>query len=66
MKLKQIVMTFVECNQDNNTKNKFPSCFKVFADMKPHLLSEQNHQIIMDKIIARETLDHDEYMEDEN
>ena len=34
--------------------------------MNPHLLSEHNHQIILDKIEARENLNHDEYVEDEN
>ena len=43
-----------------------PSRFKIYADMNPHLLSEHNHQIILDKIEARENLNHDEYVEDEN
>ena len=34
--------------------------------MNPHLLSEHNHQIILDKIEARENLNRDEYVEDEN
>ena len=34
--------------------------------MNPHLLSEHDHQIILDKIKARENLNHDEYVEDEN
>ena len=34
--------------------------------MKPHLLSEHDHQIILDKIEARENLNHDEYVEDED
>ena len=34
--------------------------------MNPHLLSEHNHQIILDKNEARENLNHDEYVEDEN
>ena len=34
--------------------------------MNPHLLSEHYHQIILDKIEARENLNHDEYVEDEN
>ena len=34
--------------------------------MNPHLLSEHNHQIILDQIEARENLNHDEYVEDEN
>ena len=34
--------------------------------MNPNLLSEQNHQIILDKTYAKENLNHDEYLEDEN
>ena len=34
--------------------------------MNLHLLSEHNHQIILDKIKAREIFNHDEYAEDEN
>ena len=34
--------------------------------MNPHLWSEHDHQIILDKIEARENLNHDEYVEDEN
>ena len=34
--------------------------------MNPHLLSEHNHQIILNKIKTRENLNHDEYVEDEN
>ena len=52
--------------QDNNTKNKFPSNFKGYTDLNPHLLSEHDHQIILDKIEAREKLNHDEYVKDEN
>ena len=41
-------MTFIELIQDKNTTNKFLSCFKVYTDMDPHLLSEHNHQIILE------------------
>ena len=34
--------------------------------MKPHFLSELDHKIVLDKIEARENLNHDEYVEDEN
>ena len=34
--------------------------------MNPHLLSEHDHQIILDKIEARYNLNHDEHLEDEN
>ena len=37
-----------------------------YADMNPHLLSEHDHEIILDKIEARENLNHDEYVEDGN
>ena len=32
--------------------------------MNTHLLSEYDHQIILDKFEARENLNHDEYVED--
>ena len=32
--------------------------------MNPHLLSEHNNQIVLDKIEASENINHDEYMED--
>ena len=66
VKLKQFVMPFVELIQYNNTKNNFPSSFKGCAFMNPHLLSDHDHQIILDKIEARENLNHDKYVEDEN
>ena len=59
-------MPYIEWIQDNNTINKFPSHFKGYADMNPHLLSENDHQIILDKIEAIENHNHDEYVEDEN
>ena len=34
--------------------------------MNPNLLSEHNHQITLDKIEARENINHDEYVEYEN
>ena len=34
--------------------------------MNPHLWSEHDHQIILDQIEARENINHDEYLEDEN
>ena len=37
-----------------------------YSDMNPNLLSEHDHQIILDKIEARDNLNHDEYMEHEN
>ena len=59
-------MPFIELIQDKNTTNNFPSRFKGYADMNPHLLSEYDHQIVLDKIEARENLNHNEYVEDEN
>ena len=34
--------------------------------MNPHLLFEHDHQIILDKIEARENLNYDEYVKHEN
>ena len=59
-------MPFIELIQYNNTKNKLPSCFKGYSFINPHLWSEHDHQIILDKIEARENLNHDEYVEVEN
>ena len=66
VKLKQVVMPYIELIQGKNSANKFPSRFKGYADMNPYLLSEHDYQIILDKIEARENLTHDEYVEDEN
>ena len=66
VKLKQFVMPLIELIHDNNTTNNLPSCFKGYTDMNPNLLSEHNHQIILDKIEARENINHDECVEDEN
>ena len=33
--------------------------------MNPHLLSEYDHKILLDKIEVKENLNHDEYVEDE-
>ena len=66
VKLKQVVMPFIELIQNSNTTNKFSSIFKGYDFMNTHLLSEHDHQIILDKTEARENLNHDEYVEDEN
>ena len=66
VKLKQSGITYIELIQGNNKTNKLPSCFKGYSDMNPLLLSEHDHQIILYKIEARESLSHDEYVEDEN
>ena len=65
-KSKQVVVPYIELIQDKNTANKLPSCFKGYANMNPRLLSEHDHQIILDKIESRENLNHDEYVQDEN
>ena len=59
VKLKEFLMTYIELIQDNNTTNKFPSRFKGYADMNPHLISEHDHQIILDNIEERENPNHD-------
>ena len=59
-------MNYIELIQDNNATNKLPPCFKGNTDMNPHLLSEHVHKIILDKLEARESINHKEYMEDEN
>ena len=59
-------MHYIELIQDNNTTHNFPSCFKGYPVMNPHLLSEHDQQIILDKIEARENLNYDEYVEDKN
>ena len=64
--LKQAVTTFIELIKENNTTNNLPSRFKGYADMNPYLLSEHNHQIILDKIETTENLNHIEYVEDES
>ena len=59
-------MPYTELIQYKNTNKNLPSRFKWYADTNPHLLSEHNHQILLDKIDARENLNHDEYVEDKN
>ena len=49
VKVKKVVMTFIEFLQYKNITNKLPSRFKGYADMNPRLLSEHNHQKILDK-----------------
>ena len=66
VKLKKVVIPFIELIQYKNSTNNFPSHFKGYAFMNPHLLSEHDHQIIFDKIEARENFNHYEYVEDEN
>ena len=58
VKLKQVVVPYIEFIQGNNTTNNLPSRFKVYTDMNPNLFSEHNHQMLLDKIEARENLNH--------
>ena len=53
VKLEQVVMPYIEFIPDKNASNKLPSRFKGYVDMNPHLLSEHNHQIILDDIEVR-------------
>ena len=66
VKLKQVVMPLIELIQENNTKNKSPLRYKGYADTNPCLLSVHNHQVVLEKIEARENLNHDEYVEEED
>ena len=66
VKLKQVFIPLIELIQDNNTTNKFPLRYKGYADMNPCLLSVHDHQLILEKIEARENLNHDEYVEEED
>ena len=59
VKLKQFVMPYIELIQDNNTKNKFLSRFKGYANMNPRLLFEHDYQIILDNIVGRENINRD-------
>ena len=64
--LKQVVMPLIELIQDNNTTNKLPLRYRGYADTNPCLLSVHDHQVISEKIEARENINHDEYMEEED
>ena len=66
VKLKQVVMHFIELIQESNITDKFRLRYKRYAYMNPHLLSENNHKIMLDIIEARENINHDDYTEDEN
>ena len=59
-------MPLIELIQDNNKTNNLPLRYKIYADMNPHLLSVHDHQVILEKIEARENLNHDEYLEEED
>ena len=58
-------MPLVELIQENNTTNHLPLRYKGYADINPCLLSVHDHKVILEKIEARENLNHDEYVEEE-
>ena len=66
VKLKQVVIPLVELIQENNTTDKLPLRYKGYSDMYPCLLFVHNHQVILEKIEARENINHDEYVEEED
>ena len=66
LKFKKVFMPIIELIQHNNTTNKLPLCYKGYADMNPFLLSLHDHQVILEKIEARENLNHDESVEEED
>ena len=66
VKFKQVGMPLIELIQENNTTNKLPLLYKGYADMNSCLLSVHDHQVILGKIEARENLNHDEYVEEED
>ena len=59
-------MPLIELIQDKNTTNNLPLNYKGYADTNPRLLSVHDHQVILEKIEARENLNHDEYVEEED
>ena len=59
VKLKQSVIPYIGFIRDNNITNKLPLRYKGYADMNPCLLSLHNHQVILEKVEARENINHD-------
>ena len=57
-------MPLIELIQENNTTNNLPLRYKGYADMNPCLWYVHNHQVILEKIEARENINHDEYVEE--
>ena len=66
VEIKKVVMPLIELIQDKNTTNKLPLRYKGYADMNPYLLCVHDHQVILEKTEARENLNHDEYVEEED
>ena len=50
VKLKQVMVPYIELILYNNKTNKLPSRLKGCDDMNPPLLSEHDHQIILEKL----------------
>ena len=59
-------MPIIVLIQENNTTHKLPLRYKGYTDTNPCLLSVHDHQVILEKIEARENLNHDEYVEEED
>ena len=59
-------MPLVELIQGKNTTNNLPLRYKEYAEMNPFLLSVHDHQVILEQIEARENLNYDEYVEEED
>ena len=66
VKLKQVVLPLIELIQENNTTNKLPLSYKGYADMNACLLSVHDDKVTLGKIEARENINHDEYVEEED
>ena len=66
VKLKQVVMHFIEFIQENNTTNNLPLRYKGYADMNPCLLSVHDHQVVLETIEARKNINHDKDVEEED
>ena len=59
-------MPLIELIQDKNTTNNLTLRYKGYAYMNPRLLSVHDHQFILEKIEARENINHDEFVEEED
>ena len=66
VKLKQVFVPLIELIKENNTTNNLPLRYKGYADMNPCFLSVHDNHVILEKIEARENLNHDEYAEEED
>jgi hypothetical protein len=66
VRLKQVLMPNLEMRNHHDPSVKLSRNLQHFADMNPHILYEQDHLHIMDKIEGRANLNHEEYVEDED